>query len=40
MKGYIPSKHAIVSGVIVFAIAMLIYNKVPAFRKVTGGMAA
>jgi len=39
MKGYIPSKHAIVSGIIVFGLAMFLYNKLPAFRKVTGAAA-
>ena len=32
-----PSKGQIISGLVVFAIGMLAYNKIPAVRKVLGG---
>ncbi len=32
-----PSKKAIVSGLIVSAVMLLIYNKVPAVRRALGG---
>ena len=35
-KGLIPGKHAIMSGLIVFAIGILIYNKVPKVRALLG----
>lgn len=33
----IPSKKIIVQGLIVSAIALLVYNKVPAVRRMLGG---
>lgn len=32
-----PSKKAIVSGIVAAAVFMLMYNKVPAIRKILGG---
>ncbi len=32
----LPGKKAIISGLVIFAISMLLYNKVPAVRKVLG----
>lgn len=34
-----PSKNAIVAGLVSAALFMLIYNKVPAVRKVLGAAA-
>lgn len=33
-----PSKKAIISGVVIGAILLLVYNKVPAVKKLLGGM--
>lgn len=33
----LPSKQALISGIIIFAICTLAYNKVPAVRKALGG---
>jgi hypothetical protein len=32
-----PSKQAIISGLIVSALFMLVYNKVPAVKRALGG---
>lgn len=33
----LPSKQAVVSGLIIFALGTLVYNKVPAVKRVLGG---
>lgn len=33
----LPDKKAVIAGVVVFAILMIAYNKVPQVRKVLGG---
>ena len=33
----VPSKKVLVQGLIVFAVGILLYNKVPAVRKALGG---
>jgi hypothetical protein len=33
-----PSKKAIISGLAIFAIGILLYNKVPAVKKALGGV--
>lgn len=35
----LPHKKAIVAGLLVFALGIFIYNKVPQVRKVLGGAA-
>lgn len=36
---YLPSKHAVVAGLIVFALGMYIYNKYPTVRTKLGAAA-
>lgn len=34
----IPKKSALITGLVVFAIGIFVYNKVPAVRKALGGV--
>lgn len=39
MKNVLPSKGALMSGLIIFAIGILIYNKVPKVRALLGAQS-
>lgn len=34
----IPKKQALITGLVIFAVGIFIYNKVPAVRKALGGV--
>jgi len=40
VKGYIPGKHALISGLIVTFVGLFIYNRVPKVKAVLQGTSA